>query len=102
MKQNIKDIVLYKYTKKKEVKKEIKKKILKSIIQNNNITQNYKIFAQYKLELLNKNNKFFKNKKICLLSGKKASINKYTTLSRHMVKQLNILGKIQNLKLKSW
>jgi len=102
MKQHIRDIVKYKYSKKKEVNKELKKKILKSIIQNNSISQIYKIFAQFKLELLNKNNKFNKNKKICLLLGRKAAINKKLNLSRHQIKQLNILGKIQNFKIKSW
>jgi len=102
MKQNIRDIVKYKYSKKNELKKELKKKILKSIIQNNNVQQVYKIFAQFKLELLNKNNKFNRNKKICLLLGRKAGINKKLNLSRHQIKQFNILGKIQNLKIKSW
>lgn len=102
MKQNIKDITLYKYSKTKELKKELKKKILKSIIQNNGVSQIYKVFAQYKLELLNKNIRANKQKKICLVTGKKSSIYKCTNLSRHTVKKLNILGDITNLKLKSW
>ena len=101
MKHNIKDIVRYKYIKKKELKKELKKKILKSIIQNNNLSQIYKAFAHYKLELLNKNTKFNRSKKICLLLGRKASIIRPFNLSRHQIKQFNILGRVPNLKINS-
>lgn len=102
MKQNIKDIVKYKYTKKFELKKELKKKILKSIIQNSFLANIYKVYAQFKLDKINKNNRFNKSKKICLLIGRKRGVLKKFNLSRHQIKQFNIRSKLQNIKLKSW
>jgi len=87
MKQNIKDIVKYKYKKKNELKFELKKKILKSIIQNSNIKQVYKIFGIFKYTNNYKKIQFCKYKKICLLIGRKQGILKNFNLSRHQIKQ---------------
>jgi ribosomal protein S14 len=101
MKQNIKDILKYKLQKKNELKKELKKKILKSIIQNKYNIPIYQAFAQFKLSSLNKNFKFNRRKKICLMIGNKRGVVKKINLSRHKIKYFNTLGEITNLKLKS-
>lgn len=79
------------------LKYELKNLILKSVIQNQNLSNKYRL---YNLFLIKK--KIKKNKKICLISGHNRSVNNNLNLSRHNTNYLSKLGLLQNFKIKSW
>ena len=79
------------------LKFEIKNLILKSINHNNQIKNKLKLFSN-----IIKLKKIKKNKKICLLSGHKRSINNKLNFSRHNLNYISKLGLLQNFQIKSW
>jgi hypothetical protein len=99
MKQEFKNIIKQKVYYKLLSKKTAKKTIIKSIIQNNEIDQETRFLSQIKVDKLLKSKKSNKNKNICLLTGKQSSIWNFCNFSRHSIKNLNIHGKLQNIKL---
>lgn len=82
------------------LKNEIKKKILKSIVQNQKVNPLKKQYAFFNLVKL-KNN-IYKIKNTCLLTGRNSAVLNNFFLSRHSVKKLLNVNKLQNIKIKSW
>jgi len=82
------------------LKNELKKKILKSIIQNQNVSFFKKQYAQYSLLKFSYNT--FKIKNICLMDGRSSSVSNNFFISRHSMKRLLNVNKLQNVKINSW
>lgn len=103
MNKNIKNIIKEKLKRLRLSKNELFKNIKKSINQNNNISNNIKIYTNYNLEKnLNKYNTITKKKKICLYTGKRKTILKGFNFSRYIVKNLILKNQIINFKKKNW
>ena len=82
------------------IQKEVKKKILKSIYQNQNIKplkRQYSFFCLMKTNVL-----FLKIKNTCLLTGRNSSVYNNFFLSRHVLKKMVNVNKLQNVKINSW
>ena len=99
MNKNIKNILREKLVFLNLNKLEVFRKILKSINQNNNTTNNIKIYSSFLLEKKLKKNFFLTKKhKICLLTGKRSGILKGYNFSRYLIKSLILKNKYTNLK----
>ena len=84
-------------------KRDVFRKILKSISQNNNITNNIKIYTNYnKQKTIIKHSKQTKKHKICIYTGKRSGILKGFSFSRYIIKNLIIGNKYTNLKKNNW
>jgi ribosomal protein S14 len=81
------------------LKNELKKKILKSIVQNQNVKPLKKQYAYY--NLIKMSNFPYKIKNTCLLTGRNSAISNNFFLSRHSLKKLLNVNKLQNVKIKS-
>jgi ribosomal protein S14 len=82
------------------LKNELKKKILKSIIQNQSVNPLKKQYAYYnliKMSVLS-----YKIKNTCLLNGRNSAVSNNFFLSRHALKKLLSVNKLQNVKIRSW
>lgn len=82
------------------LKNELKKKILKSIVQNQNIKPLTKQYASYNLVKMSVLS--YKIKNTCLLTGRNSAVSNNFFLSRHSLKKLANVNKLQNIKIKSW
>lgn len=82
------------------LKNELKKKILKSIIQNQSTNFLKKQYAQYSLSKFPCN--MLKIKNICLMDGRNSSVSNNFFISRHSMKRLLNINKLQNVKINSW
>lgn len=103
MNKNIKNVLKEKIIRINLKKTECKNKIVKSIIQNNNITNNIKIYANYILDKNIKKNFFFSKKnKICLYTGKRGSILHNFNFSRYTIKKLILNNRLTNFKKHNW
>lgn len=94
----IKDKIKRKYF----LKKEIKFVILKSIFQNRYISTNTRIFIRSLICCSEKKHFISFQKKKCLITGQSKGIFKKFEISRHMIKNYNNMGLIQNLTTKKW
>ena len=103
MNKNIKNIMREKIIRINLHKKDIFRKILKNISQNNNITNNIKIYASY-----SRHKTFIKNStpaskhKICIYTGKRSGILNGFSFSRYKIKNLILANKYTNLKKHNW
>ena len=97
MKLNLINFLKVKIKKKKFIKNELKYKILQSIFQNKKINPNKRLFSFFLL--LKSNNKINQIKDVCLLTGKSGSLSNNFFISRHSIKQLLNLNKLQNIKI---
>lgn len=96
---NVKRILREKITLINLCKKNTTLKILKSINQNNNITNNIKIYVNYLMvKTITKNSTISKKHKICLLTGKRSGILKPFSFSRYKVKNLILANRYTNIK----
>lgn len=103
MNKNIRNILKEKIIRINLSKTEIKKKLRKSISQNNNISNNIKIYTNFLITKNNKKNNFYSRKhKICILTGKRSSILKGFSFSRYITKSLILQNKSTNLKKNNW
>lgn len=103
LKTKINNIHRDKLKRKEYIRNEIKKIILKSIIQNLNISPIKRSLALKKLSYFKKISSISKqNNNICLKTGRNKGVLRITTLSRHYIKQLSLVGNLQNIKIKSW
>jgi len=81
------------------IQKEVKKKILKSIFQNQSVKplkRQYSFFCLIKTNVL-----FLKIKNTCLISGRNSAVYKNFFLSRHVLKKMVNVNKLQNVKINS-
>jgi len=81
------------------LKNELKKKILKSIIQTQSANLLKKHYAQYSLSKFSYNTLKIKN--ICLMDGRSTSVSNNFFISRHSMKRLLNVNKLQNVKINS-
>lgn len=73
--------------------------IIKSIIQNSQIKNKNRVF----IKLLISNQSFLtKNKKICVITGNKKSVNKKISIGRHSINYFASRGVLNNFKINSW
>jgi len=82
------------------LKNELKKKFLKSIVQNQSVkplTRQYASYNLTKIPVLS-----YKIKNTCLLTGRNSAVSNNFFLSRHSLKKLANINKLQNVKIKSW
>lgn len=92
-----------KIKRKEYLKKEIKKIVLMSIIQNLNIKPIKRALAWRKISQFKREAFISKqNNNICLKTGRNKGVLRLTNLSRHYMKQLSLVGGLQNIKIKSW
>ena len=99
MDKNIKNIIREKIINHNLCKKDIYWNMKKSIQQNNNISNNIKIYINYNINSKNiKNNFLTKKHKICLYTGKRNSILKGFNFSRYILKNLILMNKLTNIK----
>jgi ribosomal protein S14 len=99
MKYSIKNIIKERIIRKNLANKDIFTKILKSISQNNNITNNIKIYTNYILKKkMIKNSVLSKKHKICLYTGKRSGILKGFNFSRYTLKKFILTNRLTNLK----
>lgn len=89
-----------KIKKKLYLKNELKKKILKSIIQNQNVNPLKRQYAYY--NLIKMPNLHYKIQNVCLLTGRNRSVSNNFFLSRHVLKKMLNINKLQNIKIRSW
>lgn len=84
-------------------RKNIFYKILKSVSQNNNITNNIKIYTNFiKVKHITKNTTQTKKHKICIYTGKRSGVLKGFSFSRYKVKDLILSNKYTNIKKHNW
>ena len=103
MKNSIKNILKEKMIRLKLTKTNLFLKILKSISQNNNITNNIKIYANLNLNRIgSKSNLSTRKHKICLFTGKRSGIVKSFSFSRYTVKKLILANRMTNVKKNNW
>jgi len=99
MNKNIKNIMREKVLRINLYRKNIFYKILKSVSQNNNITNNIKIYANFtKVKHITQNTKQTKKHKICIYTGKRSGVLKSFSFSRYKVKDLILSNKYTNIK----
>lgn len=82
------------------LKEELKKKILKSIVQNQSVKPLVKQYAYYRL--IKMSTLPYKIKNTCLITGRNSSVSNNFFLSRHSLKKLANINKLQNVKIRSW
>lgn len=82
------------------LKREVKFLILKSIFQNRSSANNLRLYAR--LFIVNSKKRYFLSfqKKKCVFSGQSKGIFKKFEISRHVVKNFNNMGLIQNITTK--
>jgi ribosomal protein S14 len=97
MNKNIKNILREKIIRINLRKVEIKNKLLKSLIQNNNITNIIKIYANYTINK-NKNTSVSRKNKICFYTGKRGSVLYKFNFSRYTIKKLILQNRLTNFK----
>jgi len=103
IKNKILNINKDKIKRKEYIKKEIKKLVLKSIIQNLNLKPIQRALALRRISQFKKNSFISRqNNNICVKTGRNKGVLRLTTLSRHYMKQLSLIGSLQNIKIKSW
>lgn len=103
MKNKILNINKDKIKRKEYLKKEIKKLVLKSIVQNLNVKPAKRALAWKKMSCLIRNASISRqNNNICLKTGRYKGVLRISSLSRHYMKQLSLVGGLQNIKIKSW
>lgn len=94
----IKDLIF----RKEFLKYEYKKIILKSIIQNQTNKNNTRFHAYHLLNKLSLKTNISKQTNPCLVTGRVGGVYKKVFLTRQAIKKLNNMGRITNLKCKSW
>lgn len=103
MNKNIRNIMREKVIRINLTKREIKRKILKSISQNNNISNNIKIYSNFLMSKFTRKDAFLSKKtKICLYTGKRGGFLKGFNFSRYVIKSLILQNKNTNLKKNNW
>jgi ribosomal protein S14 len=100
MKREYKNIYIDIIKRKNFLKNEIKKKVLKSIFQNRLIDNNKRIYINSIMTGISKKSSISFQKKRCVLTGQSNSIYKNFEINRHMIKNLNNNGMIQNITIK--
>ena len=96
---NVKRILREKITLINLCKRTTTLKILKSINQNNNTTNNVKIYVNYIMaKTTTKNSIISKKHKVCLLTGKRSGVLKGFSFSRYKIKNLILNNKYTNIK----
>ena len=101
MKRNI-NISTEKIKRLKYIKTELRKVILKSIVLNKNIKNTLRLHASIKCRSLPKRASIAKQHKVCTLNGRQRGVYPKFMLSRHMLKNLGLHNKLQNIRTQSW
>ena len=102
IKNKISNINKDKLKRKEYIKKEIKRIVLLSIIQNLNLKPIKRALALRRFSQLKRNTSISRqNNNICLKTGRNKGVLRLTNLSRHYMKQLSLIGNLQNIKIKS-
>lgn len=100
MNRELKNITKDRIKRKFFLKQEIKLVILKSIFQNRYIPSVKRFYIQTFVADVEKKYFISKQNKKCLLSGQSKSVYNKFGVGRHMIKNLNTMGLIQNLTTK--
>jgi len=103
IKNKILNINKDKIKRKEYLKKEIKKIVLTSIVRNLNLKPIQRSLAWKKLSQFKRIAYISRqNNNICLKTGRNKGVLRVTNLSRHYMKQLSLVGNLQNIKIKPW
>lgn len=103
MDKNVKNIMREKIIRINLKRKEFFSKISKSVSQNNNISNNIKIYTNFIVTKKIKKNFFYSKKhKICLYTGKRSGVLKGFNFSRYIIKNLILHNKHTNIKKNNW
>lgn len=100
MNKNFIKLLKIKVKRKLFLKNEIKKKILKSIVQNQQVKPLKRQYGYYKL--IRNPNIFLKIKNVCLLTSRASAVSNNFYFSRHVLKKMLNINKLQNIKIRSW
>lgn len=100
MNKNFINFLKIKVKRKLFLKNELKRKILKSIVQNQQIKPLKRQYGYYKL--IKNTSNFLKIKNVCLLTSRQSAVSNNFYFSRHVLKKMLNINKLQNVKIRSW
>jgi ribosomal protein S14 len=100
MNKNFINFLKIKLKRKLFLKNELKRKILKSIVQNQQLKPLKRQYGYYKL--IKNASTFLKIKNVCLLTSRQSSVSNNFYFSRHVLKKMLNVNKLQNVKIRSW